>query len=216
MNIQDRVNEIQASVGSNPVEQELLHAPVLHAGPLQTANPGVNQTLKVILETGQVAYFKALAAQSVNHAAAFGHHFTDVPLNEVVAWRLAESLGPPYDELVPPAALRVVTGQPGALVAEKTGGADVAAFQDVDVQCFAAGFWDALIGHQDRHMAQFRYDRVARTLGLIDHGYAFARTGDRLNASEMLTFRRLRCGAAVAAPRSLSLTNCCRAGTSTA
>jgi hypothetical protein len=38
----------------------------------------------------------------------------------------------------------------------------------------AAGFFDALIGNQDRHAGQFRFDEASGTLGLLDHGFSFA------------------------------------------
>ncbi len=37
----------------------------------------------------------------------------------------------------------------------------------------AAGFFDALIGNQDRRVGQFRYDEANRALGLIDHRFSF-------------------------------------------
>src|SRR5207302_5978660 len=44
-----------------------------------------------------------------------------------------------------------------------------------------AAFFDALIGAQDRHDQNLRAEMPPR-LGLIDHGYAFARPGDVHNS----------------------------------
>jgi hypothetical protein len=41
----------------------------------------------------------------------------------------------------------------------------------------------------DRHLAQYRWDPGSRRLGLIDHGFAFARPGDILNQSVFLARR---------------------------
>ncbi len=42
--------------------------------------------------------------------------------------------------------------------------------------CDPAAFWDSLIGQQDRHYGNYRFDVTASAppLGLIDSGYAFA------------------------------------------
>src|SRR5438876_606427 len=121
MTLQDRVNALQAAAGATPLELELLRAPVLTAGPHQTPHGGVNQTYKVLLTTGTVAFFKRFAGQSPNLAAQFGHHFVEVPTHEVVAWRLAHALGPPWDELVPTAVLRTINGEGGALISQQPG-----------------------------------------------------------------------------------------------
>jgi hypothetical protein len=44
------------------------------------------------------------------------------------------------------------------------------------LDCDPAAFWDALIGQQDRHYGNYRFDIRAQQppLGLIDNGYAFA------------------------------------------
>jgi hypothetical protein len=50
-----------------------------------------------------------------------------------------------------------------------------------------AAFFDALIGAQNRHDQNLRAEAPPR-LGLIDHGYAFARPGDWHNSYETAGF----------------------------
>ena len=51
----------------------------------------------------------------------------------------------------------------------------------------AAGFFDRLIGQQDRHAGNYLVDE--RGLTLIDHGFAFSKPGDRLNAAYLMVYR---------------------------
>jgi succinate dehydrogenase flavin-adding protein (antitoxin of CptAB toxin-antitoxin module) len=54
----------------------------------------------------------------------------------------------------------------------------------------AAGFFDALIGNQDRHAGQFRYDESNGALGLIDHGFSFPVQGAYCRGAYFQDFRR--------------------------
>ena len=61
-----------------------------------------------------------------------------------------------------------------------------------------AAFFEAPIGSQDRHDENLRASTPPPYLGLIDHGYAFARPGDYHNAYPTAGFfQRLRYGSAV-------------------
>lgn len=52
-----------------------------------------------------------------------------------------------------------------------------------------------MIGQQDRHGANFRYDGTARRLAAIDNSFAFARPGDFINnGSLFLEYRRANDG----------------------
>jgi hypothetical protein len=53
----------------------------------------------------------------------------------------------------------------------------------------AAALFDALIGQQDRNVGNIRWDAAAGILHVIDQGYAFARTGEPLNASPFVRVR---------------------------
>ncbi len=119
-------------------------------------------------------------------------------MHEVVAWRLAYSLGYRWEMMVPTAVFRgfdQVGG--GVLINWRDGGPDLAVLADAGSQVQAAAFWDALIGQQDRHARNFRYDASQRRLALIDSGFALARPGDLYNASIFLQERRSNYGAAL-------------------
>ena len=45
--------------------------------------------------------------------------------------------------------------------------------------CIAAAFFDSLIGQQDRHRGNYRWDATNEKLGLIDRGFAFAHAPDQ-------------------------------------
>ncbi|HWD70782.1 MAG TPA: hypothetical protein VG293_11360, partial [Solirubrobacteraceae bacterium] len=45
------------------------------------------------------------------------------------------------------------------------------------------------MAQQDRHTGNYRWDPAAGTLGLIDHGFAFAVPGARCNASCFVEWR---------------------------
>jgi hypothetical protein len=197
MSVQDRVDALQASVGDGERERFLVAADVALVGPHKTTNAGKNETQIVVLHPGRRAYFKPFAGQLPRLARQYGHEPVEVPLNEVTAWRLAEALGDPYVSLVPPAVLRTIEGRGGALIDEMPGDPHRLVLDEAKPQIFAAAVWDALVGQRDRHMVQYRYDADRRRLGLIDHGYAFARPGDRLNASTFLAHRRSVAGGAL-------------------
>lgn len=50
--------------------------------------------------------------------------------------------------------------------------------------------FDALIGNQDRHAGQFRYDADERALGLLDHGFSFPVEGALCRGAYFQDFRR--------------------------
>jgi len=79
---------------------------------------------------------------------------------------------------------------PGVLINWRRGSPDPAVFDQANAQVCAAAFWDALIGQQDRHATNFRYDAETRRLALIDNAFAFARPNDLHNQSLFLAYRR--------------------------
>ncbi len=164
--------------------------------PAITGTAGTSQPLLVILETRRSAFFKRFCDQPPNLCRQYGHDRMDPPLNEVAAWRLAYALGDPWRQLLPTAVLRSIDGHGGALINDKHACVDTRVFQEAEGQVKAAGFWDALIGQQDRNARNYRYDHSRRRLGLIDHGFAFARPGDPLNGSMFHAARKRMPGGA--------------------
>ena len=93
---------------------------------------------------------------------------------------------------MPPCVLRSIEGEWGSLSLGVTGVPStnqpfITALGQVD----AAAFFDCLVGQQDRHRANYRWDSGSDHLWLIDHGFCFARPGDPMNTSDFLSFRSL-------------------------
>lgn len=184
MDIQERINNLMAAtVVGTAVEQDLLRAGVITMGTALTATGGTSAPPLVILDTRRTAFFKRFRDQRPNICAQYGHAPYDVPLNEVAAWRLAFAMGDPWRQLVPTAVFRKINDAGGALINDRKAKADLRVFTEAGGQVAAAGFWDSLIGQQDRNTQNFRFDRSTRTLALIDHGFSFARPGDICNST---------------------------------
>jgi len=194
----------------HPLEDRLLRNDVAAYYPAPSTYENLNSTNVADLASGVRAFHKPLLGVNGDQAKRYGHDSLTVAINECAAWRLARFLGSPYDSLVPTTVLRfhpaddasrlryprIVDGW-GSLASEQPGrSADPAPLDDPGLTDPAA-FFDALIAQQDRHIAQYRWDAAARRLGLIDHGFAFARPGDPLNASVFLDRRHGAGGAAL-------------------
>jgi hypothetical protein len=192
MSLQDRINRLQAATaGGPPFEQVMLHEDILHTSPNETPNRGVSATYVVIFESRRQAIFKPFGGQHPNACFHYGQDAMEAITHEVVAWRLAYALGPPWEQIVPAAVLRDVPDVgPGVLVNWRAGNPDLSVLTDATAQAFAAAFWDALIGQQDRHAKNFRYDAERRRLAAIDNAFAFARPGDFYHDSLFLRYRR--------------------------
>ena len=108
-------------------------------------------------------------------ARNYGHSLATPPICECAAWQLAKNLGEPYDRLVPVTVYREagpVDDDPaswneGSLALRLDGAAFMgsAVTRDAREGALAAGFFDALIGNQDRHAGQFRWDEDNRAPG---------------------------------------------------
>lgn len=192
--VQERVDALVGLQGGSPVEADLLGSPVEHravAGSL-----GANETFYVRLASGTEAFHKPFSGVEVSTAGAYGQDPEEPPLHECAAWRLAAALGAPYAELVAVCVLRIVEGEPGSLSRRVAGeGHTQEPMRRAVEQARAAAFWDALVGQQDRHLGNLRWD--GQRLGLIDHGFAFARPGDLLNSSAFLGWRHAQDAAAL-------------------
>ena len=153
----------------------------------QRARGGTNETTRWQLHNGQVAFHKPFADLNDSIADGFGQATAQQPVHEAAAWRLAERLGEPYRSLVPPCVLREVEGKMGSLSLERPGvpGRPIGELEEADRR--AAGFFDCLIGQQDRH--RNNYLVAGDRLTLIDHGYAFAKPGNYCNYSDFVSWR---------------------------
>lgn len=186
----------------DPVEDALLREDIVGYRPAPSTTPNQNSTNIADLTSGHRTFHKPFAGVKLDLAGQYGHTQLSVGLNECAAWRLARFLGTPYTEIVSTTVLRfhvadvatrlayprIIDGW-GSLGSEQPGvSLDPAPLADPAINDPAA-FFDALIAQQDRHMAQFRWDAEAGRLGLIDHGFAFARRGDLLNQSVFLAQR---------------------------
>jgi hypothetical protein len=189
MPLQERVDELESQQGS-PAEDHLIHAHIAQYEVHGTANPGVNSTYYVRLEDGAEAFHKPFSGVDVGTAQHYGHHPDEAPVHECAAWRLALRLGPPYSELVATCVLREHAGEVGALSARHYGLAwSNEPFEAAPDACFAAALFDSLIAQQDRHRGNYRWDAENRKLGLIDHGYSFAKPGQFFNKSAFVVWR---------------------------
>jgi hypothetical protein len=100
-------------------------------------------------------------------------------INECAAWRLARAMGPPWDTLVPTAVMRWLAwdagliGGWGPLVRKGNGPSGEMTPFNLQALCWPAALFDSLIGQQDRHLGNQRYEAATARLTLIDHGFAF-------------------------------------------
>lgn len=157
---------------------------VLEHAPNATINQGASQTHLVVFESRREAIFKPFSGQNPAACAGYQQDPVEAVLHEVAAWRLAATMGAPWDQLVPAAVLRALPLlEGGALVNKRRGMPDTQVFEDARAQADAAGFWDSLVGQQDRHATNFRYDAEPRSLALIDHAFSFALPGHHSNGA---------------------------------
>ena len=190
----------------HPDERFMLDAPTPAFAPhvSVTADPNVNSVLIGIAEHGvrrRPLFFKPLQGVSQPTAHAYGQDsLVDVGVHEVAAWWLARELGAPWSDLVAPAVWYDPTGAPdirmsGPVIFGMGGSASLPPpGGGFDRLISDAAFFDALIGAQDRHDQNLRAD-LPPSLGLIDHGFAFARPGDIHNPYPTAGFfQRLRYG----------------------
>jgi hypothetical protein len=201
----DAVRRSQASL-THRDERFLLDAPIpSYVGHVsETAGANVNSVFSGVTEhNGRRCrlFHKPLFGVEQPTARAYGQNsLIDVGINEISAWRLARELGSPWRELVTPA---VWFDPPGALDIRMSGpvlmgmGGSAGMPQPgdgFDTLISDAAFFDGLIGAQDRHHQNLRA-ALPPSLGLIDHGFTFARPGDFHNTYPTAGFfQRLRWG----------------------
>jgi hypothetical protein len=181
---------------------------------------GTNRVYQCGLRDGREAFHKPHAGMRTDPAlgvpswAHFGHaSATATGVNECAAWRLARALGPPWDTLVPPAVMRWLPdasgtiGGWGPLIRKGSGSSGrPEPFADPSV-CQPAAFFDALIGQQDRHMSNQRFDPATGLLTLIDHGFSFPGGRWHFNCSEFVAQRHADRSGALTGPELTALQN---------
>lgn len=196
----DRVRRLLDLQGAHPVERALLEGEVAAYEPHETAASGVNSVFYVEIEPDLVAFHKPHDGIVPRIARDYGHSFDTPPVCECAAWQLAKHLGEPYNRLVAVTVYRAVgpsdedqvAWNDGSLALRHEGlamkGSTVKreAYEDA----LAAGFFDALIGNQDRHAGQFRWDEANGALGLLDHGFSYPVEGALCRGAYFQQFRR--------------------------
>lgn len=192
---QERLEHLRSTQASlrHPDERFMLDAPPpdYEGHRSLTAGAHVNSVLSGIAEHDGRRwrlFFKPTGGTSPTVAAIYGHRSpVDIGIHEVAAWWLARELGPPWSELVAPAVwFDPVDASDirdcGSVSLDMSGSSLLPEPGDgFDQLVSDAAFFDALIGSQDRHDQNLRAALPPR-LGLIDHGYAFARVGDPHNS----------------------------------
>lgn len=185
------VNQIGNALASEPTQgraADLRNGDVLWTDSLDDDQAGVNTTLRVemCLHDGErvTGYAKPFDGCDMDTAGYYCQESEMGPVHEVAASRLAQALGPTYAQMVPITVLKDVDGRLCSVCEHVPGempydGGEVGGLADQ----LAAGFFDALVGQQDRHPGNLRHDPETDSIYLIDHGFAFGRKGDLLNAA---------------------------------
>lgn len=210
----DPLADIQ-TLQTSPREQALL-APQRALAVDIPPDLGDSEVFFLALQDSSVAVWKPLGGVSQDIAAFYSHTPHDVMVNEVAAWQLAKRLGEPFTDLVPVAVWRELPGvgellidanpheypQPGeiynadydrgVLIQYVPGRPVLEPFTaEYAAQANTAALFDSLIGQQDRHLTNFRWDASASELHLIDNGYAFGPADARSNESVFLKWRQV-------------------------
>jgi hypothetical protein len=175
------------------VENDLIYLEITSYQQHQTMHPGAKPaaTYHVVLEGRVEAFHKPFVNSNVPLADFYGHHRLEPSIHECVAWRLAHALGAPLDDIVAPTVMRDHEGNWGSLSLRQAGygGSTIDPQVGNPSQSLAAAFFDSLIGQQDRHAGNLRWDAATTHLGLFDHGYCFANPGDLFNQSMFVRWR---------------------------
>jgi hypothetical protein len=191
---EDHVDAIYRDQGATPEERALLEDEVVSVE-RPAEGVGANDVWRLELgSTHEGAYFKPINGVNATLAYLLGHTRESVVLAEIAAYRLAYALEAPYAGLVPPCVLRFVPevdeDAPGSLMSERFDDRAGNVFQDAPALALQGAFFDALIGNQDRSGFNLLFDPSRGDLALIDHGFAFRREHDPVNASVLVDWRR--------------------------
>ena len=212
----DPISDLEAMQTAD-VERRLLNPRQAIAIDLAPDNEATaNDVFFVMLDDRTLAVWKPLGGVEPITAAAYGHTPTDTAINEAAAWQVAKHLGEPFTELVPTAVWRelpnvrelLIEANPkrhprpedvyndnydrGVLIEYVPGHPNLEPFTaQFAVQASDAALFDALIGQQDRHTTNFRWDEGTERLHLIDNGFAFPYANAPAADSVFLQWRSL-------------------------
>jgi hypothetical protein len=168
-----RVDHLLRMQGHDPSEQILIDGEIVDYGEHQTQAKG--GTYLAEFADGSLAYHKRHDLLDRPTVGDFGHSIDTPPLHECAAWHLAKALGPRYARLLPVTVYRKIDDEWGSLAAAQPGRKPAvgATFMGAPEEVNDAGFFDALIGQQDRHANNLLWDDAEGRLRLIDHGFCF-------------------------------------------
>lgn len=166
------------SMQGDPAERVLCEAEIVMYDVHQTKASG--GTYLAVFKDESCAYHKRHDKLNSEKVEAFGHNLNTPPLHECAAWHFAKALGTRYEQLLPVTVYRRVHGRWGSLAAHLPGTKPAgAAYAEAPDQVNDAGFFDVLVGQQDRHLNNFLWDAESRRLGLFDHGFCFPAVGPK-------------------------------------
>lgn len=192
MSYSDQVQRLVDRQGS-VVENDLLNLQITSYTQHQTAHPGAapEQTFHVTLDWTIEAFHKPFKFVNVALAGQFDQHHREPPINDCVAWRLAHAIGGTPEEIVAPTVMRFHDPEGWGGLSKKWRGVGqtMEPMLKRPDQSRATAFFDCLIGQQDRHFGNIRWDDTNQHLGLFDHGFAFAVPGHRFNHSAFVQWR---------------------------
>jgi hypothetical protein len=204
----DRIARLLLIQGDDPspLEDALLRLDVIARRIPSTLS--VNAVYQCGLRDGREAFHKPHLGMRDHPQLGFpvwqyyGHSSAEsTGINECAAWRIARALGTPWETLVPTSVMRwlpsesAVIGGWGALTRKGSGPSGDATPLEIESLCWPAAFFDCLIGQQDRHAGNQRYEAATRRLTLIDHGFSFPAGHWRFNQSVFLEQRHADGGA---------------------
>lgn len=177
--------------GSDARERALLEGDVKFYGRWDTHATGT--TFYVVLADGTEAFHKRHDKLSSSTVEKYGHTLDSPPMHECAAWHFAKALGEEYEVQMPVTVYRNIRGHWGSLAIRHQGSKPAwPAFSEVPQQVERAGFFDVLVGQQDRHINNFMWDAKGRRLLLFDHGFCFPAAGHqhRIRNAELQMQRR--------------------------
>lgn len=201
MTEQDQVDALHAAQATTDLERELVEALPARIDPYRDKVSHTVDLYEVVLETGRMAFFKPLnayqnATTPLKRALlGYGHTPVSTLISECAAWQLAKRLGERWKELVVPTVLRGIKlpggdREVGSLALFRPGEARKRNYvHAVPEQAASGAFFDCLAGQQDRNPGNVLWHEERSRIYLIDHGFAFARPGDRTGHLELTAWR---------------------------